>query len=118
MASSSVQLQLWFLNHVGSLQFIQPTWQRQVKKNCPPLKPHPTNYYLVVYKKKLKKKTSYSKSEIRKLKIQNFGLLPLTGCFHKFISATEGRNNQLFKNLNRKKKIYKKQVNLAPIEER
>lgn len=68
--------------------------------------------------KKKKKKTSYSKSEIRKLKIQNFGLLPLTGCFHKFISATEGRNNQLFKNLNRKKKIYKKQVNLAPIEER
>ena len=33
--------------------------------------------------KKKKKKISRSRREIRKLKIQNFGLLPLTGCVAK-----------------------------------
>ena len=56
MASSSVQLQLGFLNYgVGNLPFIQSMGQRQVTKpmtwkNCPLWSP--SDQYLVVYTKK------------------------------------------------------------------
>lgn len=59
-----------------------------------------------------KKKTSYTKSEIRKLNIKLWSA-SLDWLLLEFISATEGRNNQLFKDV---KRNLQKQVNLAPIE--
>lgn len=104
MASSFVQLQMWLLNNVvGSLQFTEPTRRKQFI--CP-LWSSPRCFLAASYKKK--KKTSYSDREIRKRKIQNFGLLPLTGCFTKSCQPQRAEVFSCFKtSLEKKKKIYK-----------
>lgn len=53
--------------------------------------------------------------EIRKLKIQNFGQLPLIGCFANSLQPQTAKNNQMFKKKKEKKNL-QKLVNLASNE--
>lgn len=69
--------------------------------------------FLVVYKKK---RLVTLKSEIRKRKIQNFGLPPIPGCFTNSFQPQRAEAISCLKTPTTKKST--KKVNLAPIEEK